>query len=170
MIAYRDARPEDGSALGAMARQSFVDTFGTLYKPEDLDAFLEQTFGSSGLPADIGRADRRIRLALDGDAIVGFAKYATSAGLPPPSTADDVELKQLYILDGWKGAGIAQALMDWTLEQARIDGAARIVLSVFVDNHRAKRFYARYGFREIGLAPFAVGSQIDDDRLWSLDL
>lgn len=170
MIAYRDAAPEDGPALATMARDSFVDTFGPLYAAEDLAAFLDDAFGPAGLPADIARPDRRIRLALDGDAIVGFAKYATSASLPPPSTAEDVELKQLYILPAHKGAGIAATLMDWTLAQARHDGATRMVLSVWVDNHRAKRFYARYGFREIGKAPFAVGSQIDDDRLWCLVL
>ena len=45
MIAYRDAVPADGAELAAMARQSFTETFGTLYRPEDLAAFLEQTFG-----------------------------------------------------------------------------------------------------------------------------
>jgi ribosomal protein S18 acetylase RimI-like enzyme len=60
--------------------------------------------------------------------------------------------------------------MDWVIASARARGAARIVLSVYVDNHRAKRFYERYGFREIGKYEFRVGDHIDDDRIWSLDL
>jgi GNAT superfamily N-acetyltransferase len=170
MIEYRDARSEDGVALGKMASESFVDTFGHLYRKEDLDAFLTAYFGPTGLPAQIGDPAYRIRVALDGETIVGFAKFTASATLPPPSSAADAELKQLYLLPAFKGAGVGAALMEWTLDQARSVGAKRIVLSVWVDNHRAKRFYARYGFVEIGAAPFAVGNQIDDDRIWCLDL
>jgi ribosomal protein S18 acetylase RimI-like enzyme len=65
---------------------------------------------------------------------------------------------------------VGNALMAWTLDQARGVGATRIVLSVWSENERAKRFYARHGFVEIGAAPFWVGEQMDDDRIWSLDL
>lgn len=170
MILYRDARPEDGTALAQMASASFVDTFGHLYRKEDLDAFLNAYFGPTGLPAQIGDPTYRIRIALDGGAIVGFAKFTASATLPPPASPADAELKQLYLIPAFKGAGVGAGLMEWALDQARDVGARRIVLSVWVDNHRARRFYARHGFVEIGAAPFAVGDQIDDDRIWCLDL
>ena len=54
MITYRDAVPADGPALAAMARASFTETFGTLYRPQDLAAFLDQAFGPQGLPSQIG--------------------------------------------------------------------------------------------------------------------
>ena len=38
---WRDAGPDDAAALGAIGRQSFVETFGHLYSPENLAAFLE---------------------------------------------------------------------------------------------------------------------------------
>lgn len=170
MIAYRDAVREDGAALAAMARASFVETFGHLYHPRDLEAFLEPTFGPDGLPAEIGEPGSPIRVAFDDARIVGFAKLARASDLPDPARAEDAELKQLYVLRPWQGSGVAAALMAWVLATARAQGAARLVLSVYVDNLRARRFYARYGFVEIGAAPFAVGGHIDDDRIWSLDL
>ena len=36
--------------------------------------------------------------------------------------------------------------MDWALDEARRRGARQLYLSVFIDNHRARRFYERYGF------------------------
>lgn len=168
MIDYRDARPEDGEAIGRMAAESFVDTFGHLYAPADLATFLGQL--TKGLPQEICDPRYRVHVALDGEAIAGFAKFAHASALPAPSSPADCELKQLYVLPAYKGTPVARTLMDWTMEQARAGGATRIVLSVFAENVRAQRFYARYGFAEIGFAPFAVGEQIDDDRIWSCDL
>ena len=84
--------------------------------------------------------------------------------------ADAVELHQLYVLKDHLGAGVGPALMDWAIATARDGGAGQLVLSVYVDNHRAKRFYARYGFVDIGRYDFAVGSTIDEDRLMRLML
>lgn len=170
MIAYRDATPDDAAALCAMARRSFSETFGHLYPPADLAAFLDDAFGPRGLPADLRDPSRRVRIALADGAVAGFAKLAAASTLPPPATPADAELKQLYVLAPWHGAGIAAALMEWALAGARAARAPRLVLSVYHDNVRAQRFYARYGLREIGRAPFPVGATIDDDRIWSVDL
>ena len=39
----------------------------------------------------------------------------------------------------------------------------RDVPLVFVDNHRARRFYARYGFEAVGRYDFMVGNHADED-------
>lgn len=168
-IAYRDATPADGPELAAMARRSFTDTFGTLYRQEDLAQFLDAAFGSAGLPADLTDPAYRVRVATYNGAIVGYCKIGpvTFPG-DWPSTA--IELHQLYILGDHHGAGLAPMLMDWALDQARACGAGEIILSVFVDNHRARRFYERYGFVEIGKYTFMVGDHQDDDRLMRLTL
>lgn len=170
MIEYRDALPEDGPALAKMAADSFVETFGHLYRKEDLDSFLRDAFSPAGLPAQIGHPDYRIRVAVEDGAIAGFCKMGP-CGLPtPPVPERAAELKQLYVLSPWKGKGVAQALMEWGIACAREAGAPHLVLSVYSDNHRARRFYARYGLVEIGAHPFMVGEQADDDRIYCVAL
>jgi ribosomal protein S18 acetylase RimI-like enzyme len=63
------------------------------------------------------------------------------------------------------GTGVAQRLMEWLLEEATRRGAQELVLSVYVDNHRARRFYERYGFEAVGKYDFMVGSQADEDLI-----
>ncbi|WP_343526553.1 GNAT family N-acetyltransferase [Sphingomonas sp.] len=169
MIVYRDAVAGDGGALAAMARAAFTDTFGHLYPAADLDAFLAEAFGPEGLPSQIGHPDFTIRLATKGDAIIGFAKIGP-VGFPGEWPEDAVELYQLYVASSHLGAGVGPALMDWTIATARARGARTLILSVYVDNHRAKAFYARYGFVDIGRYDFPVGDTIDEDRLMSLSL
>jgi diamine N-acetyltransferase len=33
-------------------------------------------------------------------------------------------------------------------------------------NARAKRFYSRHGFIEVGHCTFTLGDRVDDDRVW----
>jgi GNAT superfamily N-acetyltransferase len=169
MIVYRDAAPGDGEMLAVMARAAFAETFGHLYPPADLNAFLDEAFGPEGLPSQIGDPDFTIRLAVEGDAIIGFAKIGP-VGFPGEWPADAVELYQLYVASSHLGAGVGPALMDWTITTARQCGASALILSVYVDNHRAKAFYARYGFVDIGRYDFPVGDTIDEDRIMRLSL
>ena len=81
-----------------------------------------------------------------------------------------MELRQLYVLKPWQGAGIAAIMMDWVIAEARRRGADELFLSVFIDNHRARRFYARYGFEEVGRFDFMVGSHADEDIIMRLKL
>jgi ribosomal protein S18 acetylase RimI-like enzyme len=169
MIHYRDARTIDGPALAAMARESFTETFGALYDPKDLGAFLDEAFGPNGLPSQLSDPDFAIRLALDDGKIVGFVKMGPVT-FPGEWRPDAIELYQFYVLSPWHGKGVAQAMMDWALDHARSHGAREVILSVYVDNHRAHRFYERYGFRDIGRIAFRVGTTVDDDNLMRLVL
>ena len=56
------------------------------------------------------------------------------------------------------------------MAEARRRGARALYLSVFIDNHRAQRFYARYGFEAVGRYDFMVGTHADEDIIMRLKL
>jgi len=168
MIRYRDATPADLPAVDTLFRASFIATFGHLYRPADLAAFLGG-FTPPAWQEELATPGVALRLAEDDEGLVGYCKLGPVT-LPIEPGAPAIELRQLYLDERGKGSGAAQALIDWAATTARAAGAARIVLSVYVDNHRAKAFYARHGFRDIGIYHFRVGDHLDEDRLMSLDL
>ena len=167
MIAYRDGRPGDGAAVADLFRDSFVATFGHLYSDADLGTFLA---GVHPEAFEDELADPRFafRLAEDDGRLAGFAKLGPDD--LPGASPGSIELYQLYVLEQWKGRGIAAALMDWAIAAARERGAAQLRLTVYIDNHRARRFYQRYGFEEVGKYVFMVGKHEDDDRIMRLRL
>lgn len=168
-VDHADAIPGDGPELAAMARGAFTATFGALYAPDDLAAFLARAFGAAGLPAQLRDPAYRVRLARAKGRIVGYAKLGPVL-FPGAWPATAIELHQLYLLPRWQGTGVADALMTWAIDAARAGGAEEMILSVFVDNHRARRFYERRGFVEIGRYAFMVGSHEDDDRIMRIAL
>ena len=163
MLAYRDALPADAVALDALFAESFTDTFGHLYAPEDLALFLSR-FSIEEWARELADPGLAFRVAETDDVLAGYAKLGP-VSLPVTPAGPAVELCQLYLRKAWQGAGVAQALMDWVLAEARARGAEELYLSVFTGNHRARRFYAHYGFEEVGPYIFMVGNQADDDLI-----
>lgn len=168
MLSFRDGAPDDASAIDRLFRSSFCDTFGHLYRSEDLDAFLAN-FTPAAWAEELGGADYAFRLAEDGGQVIGFVKLGPPA-VPVESSARRLELRQLYMLSKWQGTGGAAWLMDWALAEARRRGAGELYLTVYTDNHRAKRFYERYGFVPVGRYDFMVGSHADEDIIMKLSL
>jgi ribosomal protein S18 acetylase RimI-like enzyme len=60
--------------------------------------------------------------------------------------------------------------MAWAIAEARARGFQELYLTVWIGNHRARRFYEAHGFEEVGHYPFRVGSTVDDDRILRLRL
>lgn len=168
MICYRLAAPPDAATLADLGRHTFVETFGHLYKPEDLALFLE-THNEAGWAAELANPAFAVRLAEDDGKPAAFAKLGPPS-LPFEPRGPCIELRQFYVLKPWHGAGVARELMEWALEEAKARGAREMYLSVFVDNHRARRFYARYGFEFVQTYAFMVGSHADEDHIMRLVL
>ena len=168
MIRYRDGKPADAAMMAELGAATFTETFGHLYAPENLAAFLVN-HAPDKWREELADPAFAVRIVEDGDAPAGYCKLGPPS-LPFEVTGPTIELRQLYVRKPWHGAGIAAALMDWALGEARRRGAEQMFLSVFTDNHRARRFYARYGFEEVGTYHFMVGTHADDDIILRLKL
>ena len=160
-IDYRNGAPEDAEQLDALFTKSFCDTFAHLYRREDLDAFLS-SFGVDDWRRQLLDPAFAFRIAEVDGVLAGYAKLGPlKLDVDPRGPA--LLLDQLYVLSEHHGSGVARTLMDWAIEEARHRGAEELYLTVYVDNHRARRFYGRYGFEAVGRYDFMVGTHADED-------
>jgi ribosomal protein S18 acetylase RimI-like enzyme len=165
---YRDAGPADAALIADVFARSFCETFGHLYKPEDLAAFLDKV-NEASFAAELSDPAFDIRIAEADGAAGGFAKLG-KASLPVETPPDTLELWQIYVLKQWQGSGLGPALFEWAAARARDRGARHLQLTVYVDNHRAKAFYERRGFIEVGRYDFMVGNHADEDIIMRVAL
>lgn len=167
-ITYRDASVADADLMSALGARTFEETFGHLYSPDNLQAFLTNHVPENWA-RELGDPDYAVRIAEADGRPAGFAKVGPPS-LPFKTDRRAAELRQLYVLEPWQGAGVAATLMNWAIGEARRRGAEQMFLSVFVDNIRAQRFYARYGFEQVGTYDFMVGTHADLDLILRLNL
>jgi ribosomal protein S18 acetylase RimI-like enzyme len=168
-VSLRTANIADAPAITWLFHRVFTEVFGHTYPPHDLASFLAGC-DETAFAAEIADTDHAFRLAEKDGTLIGFVKLGPSALPIDTGGRHALELRQLYLLPEARGTGVAQALMDWALAEARGRGAQDLYLTVWIDNHRARRFYERYGFREVGSYAFMVGETVDDDRILKLTL
>lgn len=157
-ILWRPAQAKDASALSILGGATFLASFAHDHPGEALVAHIRKAHGEDYYRAAL--ADPA-QTALIGEtplgAPVGYA-LITPPDLPiPTEPGQDLELKRIYLLGGWQGGGNGDALMELVFAEAQARGADRLLLAVYPQNERARRFYARHGFDQIGDMTFMVG-------------
>ncbi len=171
MIVYRDACQADGPKIDAMGKAIWLETFEHSASPADIALYIAGAYGPEGaLIRDLADPAKLFHVACDGDAIIGYAKISKAWLTDPAITPGAWQLSQLYIAGPYHGRGVAQALMAWTIETARANGAAALVLTVWEHNPRAQRFYEKYGMVHIADYAFPTGNQIDRDLIMQMPL
>lgn len=170
MAAGVEFREPDAAMLRLLlpvARRIFTATFAKHYGAEAFERFCDEVYPPDGIMArDFGAPDVRWQVATVNDEPIGYAKLTPLRAPAMDAAPDALELQQIYVLADWHGSGVAERLMQWSVAQARASGATELYLTVFDHNERAKRFYARHGFEEVGNCTFQLGDRIDDDRIW----
>lgn len=158
-------------ALLSVARKIFTDTFADRFDREPFEAFCDQTYAKDGpMAKDLDNPEVFWRIASHAGTPIGYAKLTPLRAPVPAARPGAMELQQIYLLAQWQGAGIADALVSWALSVAKRELAPELYLTVFDHNERAKRFYARHGFSEVGHCAFVLGGRTYDDRIWRKDL
>jgi GNAT superfamily N-acetyltransferase len=143
----------------------FRDTFAADNDPRDMALHVAQAYG----PVQQGRelADPNIMTLLADVAgqAVGYAQLRL--GPAPQCVAGEapIELWRLYVDREWHGQGIAQELMRHVELEARRGGARTLWLGVWERNRRAKAFYRKWSFVDVGSHVFMVGSDAQTDRI-----
>ncbi|KAF1711120.1 GNAT family N-acetyltransferase [Pseudoxanthomonas kalamensis DSM 18571] len=159
----RRATPDDAGTMSAIATATFIETFGHLYPPEDLEYFLRTCYAPEAQREEL-QDPRKAMWLLENDGVAIGHAAAGPCGLPHPEVqADDGELKRLYVLREFHNAGLGAQLMDAAMDWLLREGPRTLWVGVWSQNFGAQRFYARYGFAKAGEYHFPVGNTLDDE-------
>jgi len=168
-ISIAKANLATATRLAELGRQTFSETFAASNTPADMAAYLAEAYGPEIQLAQLQDPRCTCLLAEMQGQTVGYAllQEESALGLPagaPP--ARQLEIKQLYVVEDWIGTGLGKALMRRTLDIAQAAQVTAVVLGVWEHNERAKAFYQRFGFREVGEVAFKLGEDVQRDLIY----
>lgn len=130
--AVRLLRPEDHGALAAL----MAEMQGHYGVP--CPTLAEILAGLAALPAGVD-----ILVAVEGEAVLGFASACNL--YPGPGLKTGYFLKEIYVADAARGAGLGRALMKALAELALERGHRRIDWTADADDAALLRFYESLG-------------------------
>jgi ribosomal protein S18 acetylase RimI-like enzyme len=162
LATIRRAVPGDAPALAALGAETFTETFGRLYPPEDLRAFLLKAHSLDAWTRLLGDPRQAVWITeLSDSAPVGFISVG-ACKLPVENCEPEAgEVQQLYVLARHHNLRLGTRLMKIGLEWLEAKRRIPIYVGVWSENYGAQRFYARYGFDKVGEYGFHVGATVD---------
>ena len=162
-LTIRRAGLDDAEALARIGAATFTETFGHLYPPADLAAFLDESHSVARARADLADPAKAAWLVEAEGETVGYALVGPCKLPHPEVTPACGELDRIYILASHRGAGAGSRLLEETLTWLERDGPRRLWIGVWSENLGAQRLYARYGFSKVGEYEFPVGNTRDHE-------
>jgi GNAT superfamily N-acetyltransferase len=162
-VTIRPATAADNALLAELGAQTFFDTFAGDNTPANMAAYLAASFSPAKQAAELADPASVFLIAEIGDLVAGYARL--KQGQPPPGVTgvQPIEIGRIYARQEWQGQGVGAALMKACLGEAERRGCDVIWLDVWERNRRARAFYQRWGFVEVGSQIFQLGDDRQND-------
>ena len=169
-MTIRRGEPRDAAVLADLARTTFYDTFASTNDAADMALHLQRAYGVPQQTAELRDSGISTLLVERDGAAIAYAQIRDHHAPECVKGPATVELWRFYVHRDWHGRGVAQALMDRVKVEARQRGARTLWLGVWERNDRARAFYAKCGFADVGEHIFLFGTDSQTDRVMSLTL
>ena len=164
-VKIRPGVATDATALAELAARTFRETFAADNRPEDMALHTAQAYGTSQQQKELVDPDITTLLAeIDGQ-LAGYAQLRSGVAPACVTGEQPIELWRFYIARAWQGRGVAQSLMRRVESDAYTRGGRTLWLGVWERNERAKAFYHKNGFVDVGSHIFVVGTDAQTDRI-----
>ncbi len=165
----RCAAPEDAVTIAALAVQVFLDTYATEGVRPDLAVEAFSEYSTEAFASRLQEPNRRLVLAEQATGLVGFAEIQVSPLSAPAGAVVGAELIRLYVQPRLQRHGIGWRLLR---EAERVAAAATlgsVWLTAWEGNHRAHRFYASRGYRDVGATTYELQGNRYGNRVFVKD-
>lgn len=160
-ITLRTATLVDAEALSEVGRGTFIEAFGHLYSPTDLEAFLHSAHSVEAWRRILDD-DHNIVVLADADS--GTIGYGVGGRCKLPVRdleARAGEIKRLYVLAAAHGQKLGTRMLDLLIAELERREHDPLYVGVWSENLGAQRLYKRYGFVQVGEYEFPVGKTLD---------
>jgi len=164
-VIVRIATQIDHSLLLELSEATFRATFEEHNTPEDMEAYVADNLSEEKLRQEIADPLATFLIVERDGTAVGYAKLHADAPEPCVTGPKPVELVRLYVLPESIGSGLGARLMQECIDLAISQSYETLWLGVWEHNPRARRFYQKWGFEEVGSHIFQLGNDPQTDLI-----
>lgn len=163
---------DDLIKLQAISRSTFAQTFDEHNNPEDMQAYLDNSFSAEKLSAELNNQNSAFYFAVDNsiNSVVGYLKVNTGDAQSEKKDLDAFEIERIYVDKTYFGKKVGQLLFDKAIDIAKSKKVSYVWLGVWEENHRALAFYTKNGFKAFDKHIFKLGNDEQTDIMMKLIL
>lgn len=170
MISITRASEENLKDLQIVSINSFYQAFRNDNSEEDMSNYLENNFNLEKLRDQLKNPLSSFYLVKENQETIGYFKLNIGLAQTDSHDPNALEIERIYLLEQYTGKGVAQEMMVKIIEIAKSSAVKSIWLGVWENNHRAIRFYEKYGFEKFDEHIFMLGHDAQTDWMMRLYL
>ncbi len=164
-LIVRGGKAEDAGLLAELGARTFSETFAADNTPEDMASYLASSFSPEQQAAELADPLCLFQIAETNGVAVGYAMLRSGSVLDGVTGNRPIELVRLYVSRESLDSGAGAALMQACIGEAKQRGHKTLWLGVWERNHRARAFYGKWNFHEVGTHVFQLGDDPQTDIL-----
>jgi diamine N-acetyltransferase len=164
-VIVRPALPDEAEALARLAAVTLRAAFERDIPAVHLEPYLARAFTPAQAAVELSDPLVRLLVVEEAGEVGGYVKLQLGPSPGAVRGARPIELVRMYLLPPWYGRGAGGALMTHTLGAARSVACDVLWLKVWDRNERARKFYARRGFRDVGETSLALVPGVAESTL-----
>jgi ribosomal protein S18 acetylase RimI-like enzyme len=165
-IHIKRADKNDAQLLSDLSNITFIETYRGNFSDEDLSAFMDDYFNETAIAEELQNADDFYYIAFINGFPAGYMRLKEDdAEYPLSKKYKAIHLKRIYVLKEYHSKKIGAALMSFALRFAAEKNYEMMWLGVWEHNQKAKLFYKKWGFTDIGDSHnFPIGNTPQTDN------
>ncbi|MEP6633966.1 MAG: GNAT family N-acetyltransferase [Luteimonas sp.] len=161
------ATPVDAPLLVELGARTFRETYRDISDNVELDDYIAKNFTLRAFQAQLSDPNARLLVGMQAGRAIGYGHLRMSQAPACVVATSPVEISRLYLEQSVKGNGHGSALMRALLDQASQWECDAVWLGIYAENHRARAFYERWRFKEVGHHDFMFGGTLYSDPVMS---
>ena len=170
-VSFRVAEADDALCIGVLGMQVFLDTYATEGIRPAIAREVLEGLSPERIEAIILAPNHAFIVAEINDHLVGFAQVGLRTSHELVARPEAAELQRLYVQERFTGRGLGTRLMrEAEAFISSTQGAATVWLTAWVGNERARSFYPRRGYAEVGSTQFVFQGEAHENRLYAKSL
>lgn len=166
MASFRLAVSADALCIGALATQTFFDTYAIEGIRPSLAREVLRHFSPDAIADLLADPNRVFLLAERAGHLIGFSQIAFDATHESVPFVPAAELERLYVQERFTSSGVGKALLERSEALAAERGMAAVWLTAWTGNARALAFYSRRGYKDIGSTQYVFENESHENRLF----
>lgn len=169
-LEIRKATIDDASLLSRFAASAFTDAYTGTMAENEIQAYVDKSFDVEFIRSCLASPFMHFYIGLISGVPAGYTKLRTDRSRPELQGLRSIELERIYVSGGSYRKGWGSQLLNHAIEKSRSDGFDVMWLAVWQKNERAISFYKKAGMEIFGEQQFTVGTIINNDYVFRLDL
>ncbi|PWN67111.1 GNAT family N-acetyltransferase [Chryseobacterium oncorhynchi] len=162
-IIINKASAEDIDIVQKLGIQTFSETFAEDNSEEAMKKYLEESFNTEKVKAELNNPDSLFYIAWEEDNPVGYLKVNSGKAQTELQDETSLEIERIYVKKSHHGKKVGQLLYNQALETAKKLHKVYVWLGVWEQNERALSFYRKNGFVEFDQHIFVLGDDKQTD-------